>query len=324
MKAIVQDRYGPLNDVVELAEIEKPATGDDEVLVQVRAASLHVGDWIVMKGEPLIMRPMFGVRRPKLGVLGTDLAGQVESVGKDVTRFKAGDEVFGWCEGAFAEYASAAEDHFVPKPANLTFEQAAAVGVSAFAALHGLRDQGKVQTGQKVLINGASGGVGTYAVQIAKSFGAEVTGVASTRNVDMLRSIGADHVIDYTEEDFTSGEKRYDFIFDNVGNRSPSEMRRILTPDGSLQPNGGGHSSGRWFGPLGSVIKSAVSSIFIGQQGSPYLSKSNSDDLVVLKELVESGKVTPVIDRTYPLMDTAEAIAHVGDGHAQGTTVITM
>ena len=324
MKAIVQDEYGPLNDVVKLQEIDEPTVSDGGLLVQVRAASIHVGDWIVMKGEPLIMRPMFGVRAPKARVLGTDLAGQVESVGKDVTRFKPGDEVFGWCEGAFAEYACAGEDQFVSKPANLTDEQAAAVGVSAFAALHGLRDQGKVQAGQKVLINGASGGVGTFAVQIAKSYGAEVTGVASTGNVDMLRSIGADHVIDYTKEDFTSGEQRYDFILDNVGNRSPSEMRRILTPDGTLQPNGGGHSSGRWFGPLGSVLTSAVSSVFIRQQGSPYLSKSNSDDLVVLKELVETGKVTPVIDKTYPLKETAEALAHVGDGHAQGTTVITM
>ncbi len=217
---------------------------DDEVLVRVHAASIHIGDLIVMRGVPYVMRMVTGLRKPKNRVPGTDIAGTVEAVGKGVTRFRPGDEVFGWCAGAFAEYACAGEDHFVPKPANLTFEQAAAVGVSATTALQLLREQGKVKPGQKVLINGASGGVGTFAVQIAKSFGAEVTGVCSTRNVDMVRSIGADHVIDYTQEDFTQGGRRYDFILDNVGNHSLSDTRRALTPNGTLQSNGGGYTGG--------------------------------------------------------------------------------
>ena len=217
-----------------------------------------------------------------------------------------------------------AQDHFVPKPANLTFEQAAAVGVSASTALQLLRDQGKVQPGQKVLINGASGGVGTFAVQIAKAFGAEVTGVCSTRNVDMVRSIGADHVIDYTHEDFTQGEQRYDFILDNVGNHSLSATRRVLTRTGKLQSNGGGHASGRWVGSLGSVIKTAAVSMFVRQQGRPSVKFPNRADLIVLKGLIEGGKITPVIDGTYPLHETPEAIGHVGEGHARGTVVITM
>jgi NADPH:quinone reductase-like Zn-dependent oxidoreductase len=261
-----------------------------------------------------------GLRRPKDRVPGTDIGGTVEAVGKDVTRFRPGDEVFGWCTGAFAEYACAGEDHFVPKPADLTFEQAAAVGVSATTALQLLRDQGKVEPGQKVLINGASGGVGTFAVQIAKSFGAEVTGVCSTRNVDMVRSMGADHVIDYTQEDFTRGGQRYDFILDNVGNHSLSDTRRALTPDGTLLSNGGGYSGGS----LANTIKEWVSSLFVRQQGRPSIKFQNPKDLVVLRELVEAGKVTPVIDGAYPLSGTAQAMGHVGEGHARGTVVITM
>ena len=324
MKAIVQYKYGSPDDVLELKDIDKPVVKDDEVLVRVHAASIHVGDWVSVRGVPYIMRPVTGLLRPKNSVPGDDIAGKVEAVGKNVKQLQPGDEVFGWCNGAFAEYACAGEDNFVPKPANLTFEQAAAVGVSAFTALQALRDQGKVQPGQKVLINGASGGVGTFAVQIAKSFGADVTGVCSTRNVDMVRSIGADQVIDYTQEDFTQSGQRYDFILDNVANHSLSDFRRALTPKGTLQPNAGGHSSGRWIGPMGSVIKALVLSLFVRQQGRLFLSLPNKEDLATLKELIESGKVTPVIDRTYPLSETPEAIGYLGEGHARGKVVITV
>jgi NADPH:quinone reductase and related Zn-dependent oxidoreductases len=324
MKAIVQSKYGSPGQVLDLQEMARPVVKDDEVLVRVHAASIHVGDVILVRGLPYFLRMATGVRKPKNQVPGTDIAGTVEAVGKDVTELRAGDEVFGWCTGAFAEYASASEDHFVLKPANLTFEQAAAVGVSATTALQLLRDQGKVRPGQKVLINGASGGVGTFAVQIAKAFGAEVTGVCSTGNVDMVRSIGADHVIDYTKEDFTQGGPRYDFILDNVANHSMSSTRRALTPDGKLQTNGGGHSSGRWIGSMGTVIKAAAASMVNRQQLGPSVKYQNSKDLAALKALVEAGKVTPVIDGTYPLSATPEAIGHVGEGHARGTVVITV
>jgi NADPH:quinone reductase-like Zn-dependent oxidoreductase len=323
MKAIVQDEYGLPADVLDLREIDRPVPKDDEVLLRIHAASVHVGDWIVVRGVPYIMRTGTGLRRPKTKVPGTDIAGTVEAVGKDVSQLQPGDDVFGWCKGAFAEYACAPADNFVAKPADLTFEQAAAVGTSAFAALQALRDHGKVQPGQKVLINGASGGVGTFAVQIAKALGAEVTGVCSTRNVEMVRSIGADHVIDYTQEDFTESAERYDLILDNVANRSLSDLRRALTPDGIVQPNGGGHSSGRWIGPMAGIVKAFVSSLFVRQQGRPFISLPNKEDLATLKELVEAGKVTPVIDRTYPLDETAEAIGHVGAGHAKAKVVIT-
>jgi len=324
MKAIVQDSYGSPDDVLGLQEIDKPVPKDDEVLVRVCASSVHIGDWILVRGVPYIMRMGTGLRRPKTRVPGTDIAGTVEAVGKDVSQLQPGDDVFGWCKGAFAEYACAPADNFVAKPADLTFEQAASVGTSAFAALQALRDHGKVQPGQKVLINGASGGVGTFAVQIAKALGAEVTGICSTRNVEMVKSIGADHVIDYTQDDFTQGEQRYDLILDNVANRSSSELRRALTPEGTLQPNGGGHSSGRWIGPMGGMVKAFVSSLFVRQQGRPFLSLPNKEDLTTLKELIEAGKVTPVIDRTYPLDETPEAIGHVGAGHAQAKVVITV
>jgi NADPH:quinone reductase-like Zn-dependent oxidoreductase len=253
-------------------------------------------------------------------VPGTDVAGTVEVVGKDVQRLRAGDEVFGWCAGAFAEYARATEDHFIQKPAGLTFEQAAAVGVSASTALQLLRDDGKVQPGQKVLINGASGGVGTFAVQIAKAFGAEVTGVCSTKNVDMVRSIGADHVIDYTHEDFTDAADGYDLILDNVGNHSMARTRRALTPTGTLISNGGGHADGK----LGRTVRALLVSMFVRQQASPTVKTQNHDDLVVLKGLVEAGKVRPVIDGTYPLSETPGAIDRVAGGHARGTVVITV
>ncbi|MGZ8786511.1 MAG: NAD(P)-dependent alcohol dehydrogenase [Acidimicrobiia bacterium] len=322
MKAIVQDKYGSPEDVLELKEIGKPVVKDDEVLVRVRAASIHIGDFYGIKGVPYIMRMVFSLSRAKNRVPGTDIAGTVEGVGKNVTQLRPGDQVFGWCKGAFAEYVSVSEDALALKPADLTFEQAAAVGVSAFTALQALRDQGKVQPGQKVLITGASGGVGTFAVQIAKSSGAEVTGVCSTRNVDMVRSIGADQVIDYTQEDFTLGGQWYDLILDNVGNHSLSDTRRALTPKGTLLANGAPVSG--WVGGLGFIVKAFVLSLFVRQQGRPFVSLPNKEDLATLKELVEAGKVTPVIDRTYPLSQTAEAIGHVGEGHARGKTVITV
>ena len=319
MQAIVQDRYGSA-DVLAPRAIDPPEIGDRDVLVRVRAASIHVGDVIVMTGSPYLMRLATGLRKPKNQVPGTDIAGTVEAVGKDVTQLRPGDDVFGWCTGAFAEYASASEGQFVLKPAALTFEQAAAVGVSATTALQLLRDNGHVQPGHKVLINGASGGVGTYAVQIAKAFGAEVTGVTSTKNLDMVRSIGADHVIDYTQEDFRKGGPRYDLILDNVGDRSMSETRRALTPDGTLISNGGGHAGGK----LSRVIRLTVVSMFVRQQGKPSPKIENRADLLVLKELVEAGKVTPVIDGAYPLRETPRAIGHVAAGHARGTVVLAI
>ena len=319
MQAIVQDRYGS-TEVLEVRDVDKPAVGDGDVLVRVHAASVHLGDWVLMTGSPFVMRMATGLRRPKHPIPGTDVAGTVEAVGASVQDFRPGDEVFGWVTGAFAEYASAPQDHFVPKPASLTFEQAAAVGVSATTALQLLRDQGKVKAGQKVLINGASGGVGTFAVQIAKSFGAEVTGVCSTGNVELVRSIGADHVIDYTQDDFTKGEQRYDFILDNVGNHSLSQTRRVLSPTGKLQPNGGGHSGGA----MGTLVQAMVTSLFVRQQLRPSVKFQNHKDLVALKELVEAGKLTPVIDGTYPLRETPTAMGHVAAGHARGTVVINV
>jgi NADPH:quinone reductase-like Zn-dependent oxidoreductase len=319
MQAITQDTYGS-QETLKLADVDKPEIGDSDVLVRVHAASVHVGDWILMTGSPFVMRFATGLRKPNNRVPGTDVAGTVEAVGNNVTSLRPGDEVFGWCAGAFAEYARASEDQFIKKPANLTFEQAAAVGVSASTALQLLRDNGKVQPGQKVLINGASGGVGTFAVQIAKALGAEVTGVTSTKNLEMVRSIGADHVIDYTSEDFTMGAERYDLILDNVGIHSMARTRRALTPLGTLISNGGGHADGK----LGRTLRAMVVSMFVRQQASPTVKTQNHDDLVALKGLVEAGKVTPVIDRTYPLTETPEAIGHVAAGHARGTVVIAV
>lgn len=319
MQAIVQDTYGSA-EVLQLRNIDRPEIGADEVLVRVHAASIHVGDWILMTGSPFVMRLATGIRRPKNSVPGTDVAGTVEAVGSEVKELRPGDEVFGWCSGAFAEYASATEDHFVKKPANLTFEQAAAIGVSASTALQLLRDDGKVQRGQKVLVNGASGGVGTFAVQIAKALGAEVTAVTSTKNVEMVRAIGADHVIDYTREDFTTGAGRYDLILDNVGNHSMARTRRALTPGGRLISNGGGHSDGK----LGRTVRTMLASMVVRRQAGPTVKTQNHGDLVALRDLVEAGKVTPVIDRTYPLTETPEAIGHVAAGHARGTVVIAV
>jgi NADPH:quinone reductase-like Zn-dependent oxidoreductase len=322
MEAIVQDKFGSPHDVLELQEIDKPVVEDDEVLVRVGAASIHIGDFYGIRGVPYIMRPMFSLNRAKNRVPGTDIAGTIETVGDSVTQLRAGDEVFGWCKGAFAEYVSVSEDALALKPANFTLEQAAAVGVSAFTALQALRDHAKVQPGQQVLITGASGGVGTFAVQIAKSFGAEVTGVCSTRNGDLVRSIGADHVIDYTQEDFTQTGQRYDLILDNVGNHSLSDTRAALTPEGTLLANGA--PVGGWVGGLGRPAAAFALSLFVSQQGRPFLSLPNKEDLTTLKELAETGKITPVIDQKYPLSETPEAMAHVGEGHAQGKTVLTM
>ncbi len=319
MQAIVQDTYG-LADVMKVGDIDKPQVGEGEVLVRVHAASIHVGDWILMTGVPFVMRMATGLRKPKNRVPGTDVAGTVEAVGKGVRELRPGDEMFGWCTGAFAEYARAPETQFVKKPSSLTFEQAAAVGVSATTALQLLRDDGGLQVGQKVLVNGASGGVGTFAVQIAKAFGADVTGVCSTRNVEMVRSIGADRVIDYTNEDFTKGGPRYDLILDNVGNHPMSAVRRALMPNGMLLSNGGGHAGGK----LARTIRTAVVSLFVSQQRGASLKTQNRADLIALAELVESGRVAPVIDRTYPLRETAAAIGHVAGGHARGTVVISV
>jgi NADPH:quinone reductase-like Zn-dependent oxidoreductase len=319
MQAIVQDHYGTQEELT-LRDIDKPSIGDGEVLVRVRAASIHVGDWILMTGSPFVMRLATGLRKPRNRVPGTDLAGTVEAVGKDVQRLRPGDEVFGWCAGAFAEYARATEDQLIKKPANLTFDQAAAVGVSASTALQLLRDDGKVGTGRKVLINGASGGVGSFAVQIAKAFGADVTGVCSTNNVELVRSIGADHVIDYTREDFTKGTERYDVILDNVGNHSMAATRRALTPLGTLISNGGGHADGK----LGRTLRTLLVSMFVRQQASPTVKTQNHDDLVALKDLVDAGSIAPVIAGTYPLSRTPEAIGHVAAGHARGTVIITI
>ena len=319
MQAIVQDRYGSA-EVLAAREVEKPAIADNEILVRVHAASIHVGDWILMTGSPFIMRMATGLTKPKNSIPGTDLAGTVEAAGKDVQDLRPGDEVFGWGTGAFAEYASGPADQFVKKPADLTFEQAAAIGVSATTALQLLRDNGHVQAGQKVLVNGASGGVGTFAVQIAKALGAEVTGVTSTKNVELVRSLGADHVIDYTVEDFTEGGPRYDLILDNVGNHSMAETRRALTPTGTLISNGGGHEDGK----LARTIKAAIASMVVRQQAAPSVKTQNRSDLIALAALVEAGMVSPVIDRTYALRQTPEAIGHVAAGHARGTVVITM
>jgi NADPH:quinone reductase-like Zn-dependent oxidoreductase len=317
MQAIVQTAYGSA-DVLDLRQIDRPAVGDSDILVSVVAASVHAGDFFVMKGVPYIARLSAGWPRPRGYVPGHDVSGVVEAVGASVTRFNPGDEVFGECGGgACAEYVSAADDRFVHKPPRLTFEQAAAVPVSALAALQGLRDSGEVKPGHKVLINGASGGVGTFAVQVAKALGAEVTGVCSSRNAEMVRSIGADHVIDYTREDFTRTVKRYDRILDNVGNRSFSDCRRALTPEGVLIPNSG-HAG------IGYLIRAFVRSLFMRQQGRPFLSTPNQADLLALKELIESGKLTPVIGRTYPLSETAQALEYVGKGHARGKVVISV
>ena len=325
MKAIVYSDYGLSN--LKLENIEKPVPNDDQILVKVRAASINPYDWHFVEGTPYIMRMMgVGLRKPKDIQLGVDFAGTVEAVGKNVTQFKPGDEVFGGRGGAFAEYVCRrAEGAVALKPANLTFEQAASVNIAGITALQALRDKGKVQPGQKVLINGASGGVGTFAVQIAKTFGADVTGVCSTRNVDLVRSIGADHVIDYTKEDFTKSDQRYDVMYDTVGNRSLLECRRILTPNGKyVMIGGGGPNDSRWVGPFGRVIKTMVLSPFTSQKMGMMMADANGKDLTILADMMQSGKLKPVIDRTYKLNEVPAAIAYLEEGHARGKVVITV
>lgn len=319
MKAIAQDAYGAA-EVLQARDIDRPDIGDDQVLIRVRAAGVNIADWAIMSGLPYIARPIYGLGKPKNAVRGTDVAGVVESVGSGVTRFKPGDEVFGSAAASYAEYAAAAEDELAPKPANLSFEQAAAVPMAGLVALQALSD---VRAGHKVLINGASGGIGTFAVQIAKALGAEVTGVCSSRNVDMVRSIGADHVIDYAREDFTKGEQRYDLVLDNVSNHSLSELRGVLTPTGTLVPNGGRFDN-RWFASGGRVIGAKVMSPFVSQTFKTFLVSMKHEGLLALTGLIEAGKVTPVMDCSYPLSETAQAMTHVGEGHARGKTVITV
>lgn len=322
MRAIQYTEYGA-PDVLQFTEVERPAPGNDEVLLRIRAASVNPLDWHFMRGTPYIVRAMAGLRKPRFTRLGADVSGQVEAVGEAVTRFRAGDEVFGSCNGAFAEYVCASEKTLVMKPANVTFQQAAAVPVAAISALQGLRDKGRIRRGQKVLINGAAGGVGTFAVQIARTFGADVTGVCSTRNVDMVRSIGAGQVIDYTREDFTRGGIRYHIIFDTVGNHSLTEYTRALTPDGTLVLVGG-RDDGNWLSPFPGLAKAVTMSWFVKQHLRPFLAQVTRDDLMVVREFLASGTIVPVIDRSYPLRDVPEAIRYLEEGHARGKVVISM
>ena len=325
MKAITYCDYGLTN--LKLENIEKPTPNDDQVLVRVRAASVNPYDWHFVEGTPKIMRAMgVGLRKPKDTRLGVDFAGTVEAVGKNVTQFQPGDEVFGGSTGAFAEYVCRrATGSVALKPASITFEQAASANIAGITALQAVRDKGKLGPGQKVLINGASGGVGTFAVQIAKSLGADVTGVCSTRNVDLVRSLGADHVIDYTKEDFAKGTERYDAILDNVPNHTLSECRRVLSPKGKyVLIGGGGPNDSRWIGPFGRIIKTMVLSPFISQKMGMMMADTSQKDLTILADLMQSGKVKPVIDRTYKLSEVPAAIAYVEEGHARGKVIITI
>ena len=321
MRAIVQHRYGPPS-VLETSEVALPAPGRGEVLVRVGAASIHPGDYFVMSGQPYLVRLAFGLRRPRHGIPGMDLAGVVSAVGKDVTALRPGDDVFGWSTaGALAEYVCVPAGNLATIPANVSVTQAATVATSAMTALQALRKIANVQPGQTVLITGASGGVGSFAVQIAKALGAEVTGVCSTRNIDMVRSLGADHVLDYAETDFTSAEQRYDVIFDNV--EAPlAAARRALTPTGILIPNSG--RGGRWLGPIPRIIKARVLSMFSRQRLRPFTSIGKRQDLLTLGDMLSTGQVTPVIDRTYPLDEAAEALRYVGAGHTRGKVVVAI
>lgn len=321
MRAIVHNTYGS-PDVLEFQEIEMPEVTDDGVLVRVRAASINPADMYSLSGRPLLVRARGGLFKPKNNRLGIDFAGTVEAVGKDVTAFRINDEVFGGKSGALAEYVCV-RDGFVLKPANLTFEEAASVPVAAITALQGLRDKGKLRPGQKVLINGASGGVGTFAVQIAKVLGAEVTGVCSSRNIELVRSLGADHVIDYTREDYTRSDRRYDLILDLAGNKSWSESRRIVNPQGTLVIVGAPKGNAL-IGPLSHIAKVRIAAIRSSQNVLFFIAQINHADMTVLRELLESGKVKPVIDRSYPSSQMADAFRHLGEGHAQGKIVLTM
>lgn len=328
MKAIVQERFGS-PDILRLTDTDRPEIGADEVLVRVHAAALNPYDWHVMRGDPYVARLLggMGLTRPKSRVAGIDAAGQVEAVGADVRGLQPGDEVLGICPGSFAEYARTTAELLVPKPASLTFEQAAAVPVGAVTALRGIRTVGRVQAGQRVLINGAAGGVGTFAVQIAAALDAEVTGVCSARNADLVRSLGAAHVVDYTQEDFTDGRVRHDVILDNVGNRPLRRLRQALTPTGTLVANAGG-SPGRVFGAVGSTLQLIAVNAFVRRRLRPIFPPVPAgpihEDLLAVTALIEAGKVSPVVSRTYPLADTAEGVRHIEQGHARGKAVITV
>ncbi len=322
MKAIVSEEYGG-PEVLELRDVDAPALHPDGVLVRVRASSVNPYDWHVMRGLPYLVRLTEGRSRPKQPIRGVDVAGVVEAVGENVTAFRPGDEVFGAKAGALAEYVCVGpKNGLAAKPAGLTFEQAAAIPLAGVTALQALRDKGRLEAGQRVLVNGAAGGVGTFAVQIAKALGAMVTGVCSGRNVDLVTSIGADRVLDYAEVDFARSGERYDLVVDNVGNRSLSDLRRALTPHGTLVVVGGG--GGNWIGPMMLPLRAAMLSPFVGQRLLPFLAKHTQDDLLVLKELAETGKIVPVIDRTYPLAEAAEAIRYLETGHARGKVVVTV
>jgi NADPH:quinone reductase-like Zn-dependent oxidoreductase len=324
VKAIVQERFGP-PEVLQLVDTDPPEVGAGEVLVRVHAAALNPYDWHILRGDPLVARLMgeVGLRRPKARVAGVDAAGRVAAVGVNVRGLAPGDEVLGFCRGAFAEYARAEADLVVPKPVRLTFEQAAAVPTAAATALRGIRDVGGVRAGQRVLVNGAGGGVGSFAVQIAAALAAEVTGVCSTRNVELVRSIGAAHVVDYTTEDFTDGRTRYDVILDNVSSLPLTRLRAALTPTGTLVLNGGG-SPGHVFGPVAGILRAVVANAFVSQRLRPLPSRENRQELLAVTGLIEAGKLTPVLDRTYPLEDTAAGLRHLEQGHARGKVVITV
>ncbi|MFW2380873.1 MAG: NAD(P)-dependent alcohol dehydrogenase [Acidimicrobiales bacterium] len=323
MRAIVHDHYGD-PDVLELRDLELPSVEGDQLLVKVHTASVHPGDWLMMMGRPLLFRPVFGLRGPRKRIPGFDFSGTVEAVGPEVSMFAPGDEVFGDASGgSCAEYLSVPESKVVRRPPSLGLDQVAVIPVSGTTALKGLRDAGQLTEGQHVLINGASGGVGTFAVQIAKTLGAEVTGVCGTGNVELVREIGADHVIDYTSDDFTQGTARYDLILDNVANRSLADCRRVLTPGGKLLTNNG-TSGNRWIGPLGRMAAAATLSLFVPTQGRPFYAPVTTQDLVDLTELIEAGSLVPVISQTFGLEDTAQAMRLIGEGHAGGKVAITI
>ena len=323
MKAITQSQYGPPLNVLGFNDVDVPAIQDDEVLVRVHATSVNAGDVAQVRGAPYLIRPVYGLWRPKRSVIGQDVAGTVERVGPKVTRFVPGDEVFGGGVGTFAEYAAAPEKRLAMKPATLSFDQAGLLPVAGLTGLQGIRDAGRVEEGQRVLINGASGGVGTFAVQVAKALGAEVTGVCSTRNVEQTLSLGADHVIDYTKDDFTRGSARYDVVFDNTASRSLADTRRVLVDGGILVPNGGMLHT-KWLASVPRMLGAVLSSAFSRKRAKLSAQTWDSDDLVALADLVADGKVRPVVERAYTLPEAAEAVAHVGSGHARGKVLVTV
>jgi NADPH:quinone reductase-like Zn-dependent oxidoreductase len=325
MKAIVQERFGP-PDVLQFVDTDEPQIGPEDVLVRVHAAALNPYDWHMVRGDPYVARLMgvVGLTKPKPPVVGVDGAGVVEAVGANVRDMRAGDEVLGRFEGSFAEYARAEADLVVPKPARLTFEQAAAVTMAGQTALRAIRDVGQVRAGHRVLINGAAGGVGSFAVQIATALGAEVTGVCSTRNIELVRSIGAAHVIDYTQEDFTDGRVHYDVIQDSVGNQPLSRLRRALTPTGTLVSNAGGGPEGRVFGPIGGILRLLAVNVVVRQRLRPLPDTWTREHLLAVIALIDAGKLTPVLDRTFPLADTAAGLRYLEEGHARGKVVVAV